>query len=62
VQIVHGSRRGTRDIEHLGSAHDVTLRGGWFRRTTSRGWRKPWRRSRRIAWSMLEVRELVSAT
>jgi hypothetical protein len=23
VQIVHGSRRGARDIEHLGSAHDV---------------------------------------
>jgi hypothetical protein len=23
VQIVHGSRRGSRDIEHLGSAHDV---------------------------------------
>src|SRR5438128_3161639 len=22
VQIVHGSRRGARDIEHLGSAHD----------------------------------------
>jgi hypothetical protein len=22
VQIVHGSRRGTRQIEHLGSAHD----------------------------------------
>jgi hypothetical protein len=22
VQIVHSSRRGTRDIEHLGSAHD----------------------------------------
>jgi len=24
VQIVHGSRRGSRDIEHLGSAHDET--------------------------------------
>jgi hypothetical protein len=23
VQIVHGSRRGARDIEHLGSAHDA---------------------------------------
>jgi hypothetical protein len=22
VQIVHGSRRGARDVEHLGSAHD----------------------------------------
>jgi hypothetical protein len=22
VQIVHGSRQGARDIEHLGSAHD----------------------------------------
>ena len=22
MQIVHGSRRGARDIEHLGSAHD----------------------------------------
>jgi hypothetical protein len=22
VQIVHGSRRGSRDIEHIGSAHD----------------------------------------
>ena len=23
VQIVHGSRRGARDLEHLGSAHNV---------------------------------------
>jgi len=25
VQIVHSSRRGSRDVEHIGSAHDVEL-------------------------------------
>ena len=28
VQIVHGSRRRARDIEHLGSAHDEQAGGG----------------------------------
>jgi len=37
VQIVHSTRRGARDIEHLGSAHDeaeLTAPTGTYRQTT----------------------------
>jgi DNA-binding GntR family transcriptional regulator len=34
VQIVHSTRRGSRDIEHLGSAHDEA---DWRRSTPLRG-------------------------
>jgi hypothetical protein len=42
VQIVHSSRRGSRDIEHIGSAHDdaalVALKAAaWHRLAAGRG-------------------------
>jgi hypothetical protein len=36
VQIVHKSRRGSRDIEHLGSAHDEVELG--LLKTVARQW------------------------
>lgn len=52
VQIVHGSRRGSRTIEHLGSAHDerelAALKAAARQRLAARqqGWTSAWTRRR----------------